>query len=281
MAEAVILAGGTIPDSEADFREAVGVRCKSLIPLNGRIMVSYVVEALKAAERVDRVAVVGAPELKDHPDLAGADLVIEEGEGRSENLFLGLDAFPDAQSVLMVTSDMPMATAEMYDDLLRNLGEDVDLGYTLVRHETVLAKYADRPAPPPDPQYGQLPNWVTVTLRDGRFTGTACLLFRREAIEKCRPLVKSIFDDRNMKNVIATLKPVFGICFLLRVGLALKVPALGSLVSIADIERRLGDGLGLKCRGYVSPHAELAFDVDHATDVPIAEGVLSQRSSAT
>ncbi|NDK15722.1 MAG: hypothetical protein GW911_27135, partial [Armatimonadetes bacterium] len=51
--------------------------------------------------------------------------------------------------------------------------------------------------------------------------------------------------------------------------------------SIADIERRLGDGLGLKCRGYVSPHAELAFDVDHATDVPIAEGVLSQRSSAT
>jgi len=249
--------------------------------LNGRIMVSYVVEALKAAERVDRVAVVGAPELKGHPDLATADLVIEEGEGRSENLFLGLDAFPDAERVLMVTSDMPMATAEMCDDLLRNLGEDVDLGYTLVRHETVLAKYADRPAPPPDPQYGQLPNWVTVTLRDGRFTGTACLLFRREAIEKCRPLVKSIFDDRNMKNVIATLKPVFGLCFLLRVGLALKVPALGSLVSIADIERRLGDGLGLKCRGYVSPHAELAFDVDHATDVPIAEGVLSQRSSAT
>jgi GTP:adenosylcobinamide-phosphate guanylyltransferase len=274
MVDAVILAGGAIPDSEADFRETVGVDCKSLIPLNGRIMVSHVAEALKAAEGVNRVAVVGAPELKGHPDLAAADLVIEEGEGRSENLFLGLDAFPDAEQVLMVTSDMPMATAEMYDDLLSNLGEDVDLGYTLVRHETVLAKYADRPAPPPDPQYGQLPNWVTVTLRDGRFTGTACLLFKREAIEKCRPLVKSVFDDRNMKNVIATLKPILGLCFLVRVGLALKYPALGWLVAVADLERKLGRGLGLTCKAHISPYAELAFDVDHATDVPIAERVL-------
>jgi hypothetical protein len=30
----------------------------------------------------------------------------------------------------------------------------------------------------------------------------------------------------------------------------------------------------------VSPHAELAFDVDHLTDVPIAERVLGARGSA-
>jgi len=274
MADAVILAGGTIPERETNFRETVGVRCKSLIPLHGRIMVSYVIEALKGAKNINRVAVVGPPELQGHPDCAAADVVLEESAGRSENLFLALDAFPDAERILMVASDTPMATSEMYDDLLGHLPPEVDLGYVFVRLETVLARYADRPPPPPDQQGRRMPNWVSVSLRDGRFTGTACLLFRREAMEKCRPFVKSIFDDREMGNVIRTLKPIFGLSFLIRVGLAFKFPWLGWLVSIAALERKFSQGFELLVRGYVSPHAELAFDVDHATDVPIAERVL-------
>jgi hypothetical protein len=89
---------------------------------------------------------------------------------------------------------MPLATPEMYDDLLDHLPLEVDLGYVFVRAETALAKYSDRPAPPLNGKGEQPPNWVTISLRDGRFTGTACLLFKREAMEKCRPFVKRIFD---------------------------------------------------------------------------------------
>lgn len=277
MTDAVILAGGTIPDREADFREAVGVNCKSLIPLHGRIMVAWVIEALKGAEKINRVAVVGPPELQEHPDCAAADLVLEEAAGRSENLFLALEAFPDAQRILMVTSDMPLATPDMYDDLLDHFPSEVDIGYVLVPIQAVLDSYADRPPPPPDEKGRQMPNWVTLALRDGKFTGTACLLIKPQAARESQAFIKGIFDDREMGNVIRTLRPVFGLPFLIRAGLVFKYPSLGWLLSIGDIERKLSSSLGVLSRCHVSPHAELAFDVDHVTDVPIAEGVLKQR----
>ncbi|MBI3920665.1 MAG: hypothetical protein HY318_04540, partial [Armatimonadetes bacterium] len=48
---------------------------------------------------------------------------------------------------------------------------------------------------------------------------------------------------------------------------------------IADIERKISEGLGINCRGFISPFAEMAFDVDHATDVTIAEQVLKERGA--
>lgn len=279
MVDAVILAGGVIPEREADFRQAVGVGCKSLIPLNGRLMVRYVIEALKGARGINRVAVVGPKELQGHPDCAAADVVLKESAGRSENLFLALDAFPDADRILMLTSDIPLVTPEMIDDFIVHLPPEVDLAYVFVREETVLAKYADRPAPPVEEGGRQMPNWVTVALKEGKFTGTPCVAFSQGAAEKSRPFLKQIFDDRDMGNVINALKPLFGAAFLMKVGLAIKFPSLASLISITDVEEKLSKGLGLTCRGYVSPHAEMAFDVDHLTDVSIAERVLKARGA--
>jgi CTP:molybdopterin cytidylyltransferase MocA len=277
MADAVVLAGGSIPDREADFRDAVGVPCKSLIPLSGRIMASYVAHALKGAQAVNRVAVVGAAALQGHPDLAGIDRVLPEAAGRSENLFLALDAFSDSDRIVMMTSDTPLVTPEMVDDILAHLPPEVDLGYVLVRKETVLAKFADRPAPPPDDKGRRMPNWVTVAVRDGSFTGTGCLIIKPEAARRCREFIKGVFDDREMGHVVSVLKPLFGMCFLIRIALVMKCPCFAWLLSIADIENRLSKGLGIACRAYISPNAEMAFDVDHATDVPIAEGVLASR----
>lgn len=277
MTDAVILAGGTISQREAAFREAVGVNCKSLIQLEGRTMVGHVIAALRDAQSIGRIAVVGPPELQGHPDCAAADLVLPEAEDRAENLFCALDALKDAQRVLMVTSDTPLVTGPMFDDLLSHLGPDTDLGYVVIRADHILLRFGDRPSPPPDESGRAMPNWVTVSLRDGTFTGTGCLLMRPEAARRVRPLIKRIFDNRDLRNVVGVLRPVLGLGFLVKVALVLRFPVFSGLLSIADIERRLGRGLDMVCRTYVSPHAELAFDVDHATDVPIAERELRAR----
>lgn len=277
MTDAVVLAGGTIPDREASFREAVGVPCKSLIPLCGRIMVSYLVDALKAAQGVNRVAVVGPESLQGHPDCHAADLILPEAEGRSENLFLGVDAFPEADRVVMMTSDTPLVTAEMIDDALAAFGPEVDLGYVLVAADTVFSRFADRPAPPPDERGHQMPNWVTLSLRDGRFTGTSFLVIKPAAAQKLRGFIKGVFDNRELGNVVRVLRPVFGLGFLLKVALVLKFPRARGLVGVGDVEKRLSRGLGILCRTYVSPYAEMAFDVDHLADVPLAEEVLRAR----
>lgn len=279
MVDAVVLAGGRIPDEEAAFSRAVGTDRKSMIPLHGRPMVAWVVDALKRTPSVARVAVIGPPELQGHPDLAAADLVLREAEGRSENLFLGLDAFGDSERVLMATSDIPLATSTMYGDLIAAFPPDTDLGYAVVRRETVMSEYEDRPPPPPKPDGRQDPNWVTVKLREGAFTGTPCLLFRPEAMKRVRPLVKSIFDDRRIANVVRTLRPLLGTWLLVRIALTLHVRWLGWAISMHEVASRIGRGTGLVARGYVSPYAELAFDVDHLTDVPIAERVLAERAA--
>lgn len=277
MTDAVILAGGTIPQRETAFREMAGGDCKSLIPLHGRTMVGHVVAALRNTQSIRRVAVVGPPCLQSHPDCAPADLVLQEAEGRAENLFRALEALPDAERVLMVTADTPLVTGPMLDDVLSHLGPDVDLGYVVVRAESVLRHFGDRPAPPPDESGREMPNWVTVSLRDGTFTGASCLLVRPEAAQRVRPFIQGIFDNREMGNVVRVLRPVLGLGFLLRAALVLRFPTFRALLSIADIERRLSQGLGLVCRTYVSPHPELALDVDHLTDMPIAERELRAR----
>lgn len=275
--DAIVLAGGVIPDRDAAFRDAVGVSCKSLIQLEGRTMVGHVVAALRAAQGISRVAVVGPAQLQGHPDCADADLVLEEAGGRAENLFRALDAFADSQRVLMVTSDTPLVTGPMFDDVLFHLGPDTDLGYVIVRAEHVLTRFGDRPPPPPDERGWQMPNWATVALRDGTFTGTACLLLRPEAARRARPFIQGIFDNREIGNVVRVLRPVFGLGLMARAALVIRFPFLRGLLATSDIERRVGRGLGAICRSYVSPHAELAFDVDHATDVPLAERELRAR----
>jgi len=206
--------------------------------------------------------------------------VLPECGGRSENLYQAIDALPDAGQVLMVTSDIPLATGAHYADLLDHFGAEVELGYTMVRAAAALDAFGDRPPPPPDDQGRQMPNWVTVTLRDGRFTGTPCMLFQPDALRGCQSVIKRIFDDREMGNVVGALRSVFGTLFLARVGLALRYPWLGGLVSVAAIEQRMSRGLGIRCAAYISPHAELAFDVDHLSDVPLAERVLAARGGS-
>ncbi len=277
--DAVVLAGGTIPDSEAEFRKRTGVRCKSLVPIAGKIMVGWVVEALRGAERIDRVAVIGPPELRRHRDCAGADVVLEEREGRSENLFAALEAFPDSERVLMVTSDIPLATGAMFDRVLERVVDSVDLGYVIVRAEDAQRRFGDRPDPPPDLRGKRMPAWVTAKLREGEFTGTPCLLLRPSALSGCRTFIKSIFDNRELGNALRTLAPLFGWDMLLRAVLALRVPALAGILSIAEVQERLGLGLGLLCQTYVSPDPELAFDVDHLSDVALAERVLAARGA--
>jgi len=279
MVDAVVLAGGRIPDEEVGFSRTVGTDRKCMVPLRGRPMVGWVVDALRSTASVRRVAVVGPSELAGHPEVAAADLVLPEAEGRSENLFRGLDAFGDSERVLMATADIPLATGPMYAGLITGFPPDTDLGYTVVRAETVLSAYADRPPPPPKPDGRQDPNWVTVRLREGAFTGTPCLLFRPDAVRRIRPLVKSVFDDRQVANVIRTLRPLLGVWLLVRIALTLRFRGLGWMASMRGIERRIGRSTGLVARCNTSPHAELAFDVDHLTDVPIAERVLGARTA--
>ena len=75
---AVIMAGGK---AKPDIVEATGISNRAMIPVNGRPMLSYVVDALQKARSIERITVVG-----DLEDSAAYQRVDDQG-GFVENLF--------------------------------------------------------------------------------------------------------------------------------------------------------------------------------------------------
>lgn len=243
--DAIILAGGVIHDEE--FRAAAGVDCKSLLMLNGKPMAQWVVQALESAESIGSVVVVGPEELRNALD--GANVLVE-GSHEVENLTKGMDAMPDAERILMVSSDMPLLSPRAIDDFVLNSPE-ADIVYPTIGKEAIMCEFPDR-------------KWTFIRAKEGEFTGSSAVMFRPDAFRDHMDTLRKVFDSRRS---VAALVQMWGI------GFALKF-ALGQL-SLKDAEQRISEVLDVSGRAYVSAYPELAFDVDHASDIALAERKLS------
>ncbi|HUV04295.1 MAG TPA: NTP transferase domain-containing protein [Armatimonadota bacterium] len=248
--DAVVIAGGTI--SNPELRSAAGVDCKSLIPLNGKPMVQWVVEALKSAQTISSVVLIGPPALAGMQFGRLADQVLAEETHEVDNLMKAADVLTAAERILMVSSDMPLLTAEAVDEFILN-APDADVVYPAVPKEDILAQFPDR-------------QWVFVKAREGEFTGSSAVMFRPEAFRNHQDTLRKVFDSRRS---VPELVKMWG------VGFALKF-ALGQL-SISDAERHISEVLSINGRAYISRYPELAFDVDKASDIPLAEERLRGR----
>jgi len=243
MVDVIILGGGTVEDDA--LRRDAGVNCKSLIPLAGRPMVEHVLAAFREAPGVGRIALVGPPALGTAIRPGLADLILVEGATRAENLYRGIDALPDSERTLLATADTPLLTTTMVTDLLEH-APDCDICYPYVARETVLARFGER-------------EWVFIKLCDAAFTGSSMALFRPAAFQQLRPLVEQVIGAHREHWKVARL---FGLWFLLRTKFG--------WITVREIEKHVSKVVKLDCRGYCSPYAELAFDVDHHADLPIA-----------
>lgn len=248
--DAIILGGGTIKDPA--FREAAGVDCKSLIDLRGKPMIQWVAEALKASGAIDSVAAVGPACLSDTGLAEVADHIVLERGHEVDDLLAGMDALPDAEHILMVSSDTPLLTPDSIDDLVSN-APVADIVYPSVEKAHIMSQFGDR-------------KWVFVRTREGEMTGSSTVLFRPSAFRDHEDTVRKVFDARRS---VADLVKMWG------VELALKF-ALGQL-SLKDIEQRISEVLEIKGRSYVSIYPELAFDVDKPSDIALAEERLADR----
>jgi len=248
--DAIVLAGGTINDPE--FKAAAGVDCKSLLILNGKPMAHWVVQALESAESIRSVVVVGPEELRNALD--GATVLVE-GCHEVENLTKGMDAMPDAERILMVSGDMPLLSPRAIDDFVFNSPE-ADIVYPTIDKQEIMAEFPDR-------------KWIFIRAKEGEFTGSSAVMFRPEVLRLHMDAMRKVLDARRS---VGALVQMWGI------GFALKF-ALGQL-SLKDAENRISEVLNVNGRAYVSPYPELAFDVDHASDIRTAEDRLSRLSPA-
>jgi len=221
---------------------------KAFYKIKDKYMIENVVETLRESESIDRIAVVG-PKDKLESAIGGiVDYVIEGTGSIVSNILLALECFPEANKILVVTSDIPMITREAMEDFIARCSErDVDLYYSIVDKKVNDQKY-----PGVRRTYARL--W------EGRFTGGNVFCFNPAIKDKCKDFVEKMLEYRKSPAKMAGL---LGFAFLLRL-------ALG-ILTINAIERKCESLLGIRGAAIISPYPEISNDVDRLSDLEFIE----------
>lgn len=251
MIDAIVLAGAA---NTGKLREVSSASSEAMIPVHGRPMVSYVVNALLDSSDIGRIIVVGPAELRDldYGERNERILYIPSGSTMVENLLSAVDHVSGQHRVLVVTSDIPLLTSEAVSDFIKRCKEvDADIYYPIVSKETNEAKY-------PGVQR------TYVKLKEGTFTGGNLALVAPSALSKGRRVIEQAFLMRKKPVKLARL---LGFRFIIKF--------VFNRLSLHEIEARATDILGCSGRAVVSPYPEVGIDVDKPSDLEVAERTLS------
>ena len=253
MVDAVVLAGAP---NTGRLHEVSPEPYEALIEIAGRPMLAYVLDALRASSQVDRLVVVGPPELDPVVAAAGAERA-DAGPDVVVNLRAGVAALGAAGSryILISTSDIPLLTPEAVDDFLTRCREmgDLDVYYPVVRRERSEEVY-----PGVERTY--------VRLKDGSVTGGNLFLMRADVLERSEGLLAEAISLRKHPLRMSRL-----------LGPRVLVKAAVRTLSADDVERRVEELLGLRGRAVFTPYAEIGVDVDKPSDLALARQVLEGR----
>lgn len=247
--EAVVLAGA---DNHGKLGSVSSANYEALIPLCGRPMVHYVVDALKDAKSVGRIVVVGPVDaLRASGEMSGVDLV-QSGDSMVNNIRIGIDFLKPAGPVLIVTSDIPLIKAEAIDDFVSRCERTAaEIYYPIVSRETNEAEF-----PGVKRTY--------VRLKDGVFTGGNLALLEPEIIAACEDMISRAVAMRKKPWQLSRL---LGFKFIFKL--------LFNRLTLAEIEERVHRVLGFRGVGVVSPYPEVGIDVDKPEDLQLVENALN------
>lgn len=256
---AIILAGGRIAD---DLQLDPPVQAKAQILLLGRLMVEYVIEAVRGCAQVERICVVAGDWF---PALAAAEkahhFVPEHGD-EADNLYAALDALDSDQPTVMLAADVPLITSEMLSQFLDQCPPEADVVYAFIEKRHILERLGDRRGRSGTTKDG----WVFARVAEGQFTGGSLFYFRPQALRRAEALLRQVLEARRH---LWRLALIVGPGLILRALLQQFLPM--RVLSWHDIVRRMGELAKANCVGVASQQAELAFDVDYPTDVELAE----------
>lgn len=233
MPDAIVLAGGGIePGLEA------GLANKAFLPLAGRPLVAHVVLALQGVRGIDRLAAVG-PGAALRAVLPADVLVVDDAGGIMDNVVRTLGALGSTARTLVVAGDIPLLTARAVEDFYAACeNNSADFHYVIVPQDVM-----ERAFP------GARKTFVRVA--DGTFTGGSVMLFNPAVVDRVRTFVDRVVAARKKPWLLAQL---FGWSIVMKF-------ASGRL-TIAEMQERVTEILGITARAIISPHAEVAMDVD-------------------
>jgi GTP:adenosylcobinamide-phosphate guanylyltransferase len=233
---AVITAGGMLPP---DLAREAGTATKALAPLGTRRLIDPAIDAARNSGTV-AIAVIGSSAVTAYCASRVEKCIDAEADG-AQNIRLALRAFPAAERLIFLTSDLPFIDAGALRAFVA-ASEPFALTMALAPADAYAAEY------PGAPQH---------SVRLGRDTvanGSAFVIDRR-AVDAVERIAGKFFAARKSLPRLAVL-----------LGPALSLRFISGTLRIDDIERRAARVLGVPVRAIRNAAPGLCFDVDDLAD---------------
>jgi GTP:adenosylcobinamide-phosphate guanylyltransferase len=250
---AVVLAGSR-PGSDP-LAAAFGTDLKALVPIGGKPMVRWPVEALLACDRFAEVRVLAqeperiAAALPAHPKLVVEASAATIAATLERMCFDSTVEWP----LFVTTADHVLLDQGMIDEFC-DLGEPADIAIGVVERDTLLTRL---------PQSQR--TWIR--FRSGAFSGANMFLLSGKKVLPALELWRSVEQDR--KKAWALLWALGPLTFL---GAALRLSTIHQTLD------RIGNTLGLKVEAVDLSDPLAAVDVDKLTDHDLVETLLAERT---
>lgn len=254
---AIVLAGY---DPKEPLSQHFQVAAKALVPIAGKPMVAYVLEALRSSSAISQIIYVGfkAPQLKDLYDIQ-----LEPSQHILDNL---QDAILQAQEArtndtLIISADLAWLDTIAVDDFIKQSQKmEAALLYAVIAAEQVRQQF-------PRQKHRK---FARVRVEGGssqEFTGGSVLYIRPKAITPLLNFAERAYHAR--KNLL-TLAQILGF--------KLTMQFLSHNLRIHDVEKRVSTLLGVEARALHTTYANLAIDVDTLVEHSHAEQDLASAS---
>lgn len=238
---AIVTAGGETQPGEPLYEMTQG-GLKSMLNLNGKPMIQWLLDALGQSDRIHQVIVVGLPLETDlvcsHP------LVLLPDEGDMlNNIRAGAEQAirldPTASHALLASGDVPGLNAEIIEWILEQAKDlNLDLYYSIIDRTVMEAQF---------PQSRR----TYAHLKDMQVCGGDVHCFRLRAAVEESPLWKKLIDARKSPIRQASLVGYDTLFFLMLRQLRLK-----------DAEAMLCKRLGIQAKAVLCPYPQVGMDVD-------------------
>lgn len=229
---------------------------KAVIKINGKPMISYVINALKTSEVIGKIAVIGDIEELENTGIIGVDKIIEDRGSIIENVLAGIEYFRDDTRVLITTCDIPLLTGEAVKDFVtKSMRTQADLCYPIIDKRINEMKYPDAKR-------------TYARLREGKYTGGNMFIVKPTIVTRCVEIAKQMIQYR--KNPIK-MSRVLGFRFLFKF-------MLGKL-TIHNAEKRVAHILNIYPKAIITTYPEIGNDVDKPEDIEMAKKYLRKSAN--
>ncbi len=187
---------------------------------------------------------------------AGVRLV-ESGSSLTDNILRGTAALRNSPKILVVTSDIPFIHRDAIEDFLDRCAElQADLYYPIVSKEANEQVYPDCVR-------------TYVTLKEGTFTGGNMVLATPAVLSNSKQLMAKVVTFRKKPWKLAK---ILGLSFVVKLFL--------KQLSLAELEKRASQLLGVRGVAIISPYPEIGTDVDKPSDLELAERIMGAVSGS-